>query len=267
MKTLSASEQAEHSVHVPRGYVHHASLPFEMRKDTSFWVQEVCGEMQTSAGPFLPCHPAPMLPQGPSYLQAISTHEFPIWFSHDVLYIIARATFQRKVLHRNKNSNCCAATHAARDQRQGQLDLKCAQLMPPNHSLLVGSCAASAATACADRRHLLCPVRGTQSTPRWLSAVPPSAVPTQRWACQVCRFESFDVCVRGILICCCRQWPSSLIRLRQLKHCDEREASGANFVVRVEVEPGLSDSVDRMGCPVASGELSQQRARSCHNSL
>lgn len=131
MKTLSASEQAEHSVH-------HASLPFEMRKDTSFWVQEVCGEMQTSAGPFLPCHPAPMLPQGPSYLQAISTHEFPIWFSHDVLYIIARATFQRKVLHRNKNSNCCAATHAARDQRQGQLDLKCAQLMPPNHSLACG---------------------------------------------------------------------------------------------------------------------------------
>ena len=49
----------------------------------------------------------------------------------------------------------------------------------------------------------------SQSDPRLQRS--PASLTLQRR--QVCRFESFDVCVQGILICCCRQWPSSLVRI------------------------------------------------------
>ena len=94
--------------------------------------------MQTSAGPFLPYHPASMLPQkGPEaklptghithHSHSVRRFEFQIffdWIYHDVLYIIARATFQ-KVPARNQNSNCCGYSLLETNAKDSlNLDLK-----------------------------------------------------------------------------------------------------------------------------------------------
>ena len=76
---------------------------------------------------------------------------FQIFFdriSHDVLYIIARATFQKVLPPEFKLLQGYLLETNAKDS----LDLKCALLLPPNHSLLVEIKCCECSDGMSDRR-------------------------------------------------------------------------------------------------------------------
>ena len=126
---------------------------------------------------------------------------FQIFFdriSHDVLYIIARATFQKVLPPEFKLLQGYLLETNAKDS----LDLKCALLLPPNHSLLVEikCCEATACAIGAPRR--------TPSVPSSWGCRAASAVPTPEAGMRLPRWTTTS---RTAMLCTCDS-PASLDR-------------------------------------------------------